>query len=171
MFIILCEFIWLRNLNVGISGVKQMIVGVNKIDNTEPPYSEDRFEKIKKEVHVYVKKAGYDPMRIPCVPISGWHGDNLCKDSTNTGWYKGFVIKKKNTEELTTGRTLLDAIDIVNDNDIDNDNDNDIDCILLPKRPTKKPLRLPLQDVYKIGSMVFLLQGGPKKGATLKRPF
>merc|ERR1712013_421509 len=32
------------------SGVKQMIVGINKIDNTEPPYSESRFGEIKKEV-------------------------------------------------------------------------------------------------------------------------
>merc|ERR1711962_763218 len=29
-------------------GVKQMIVGINKIDNTEPPYSETRFTEIKK---------------------------------------------------------------------------------------------------------------------------
>merc|ERR1711970_376370 len=32
-------------------GVKQMIIGVNKMDNTEPPYSKDRFEEIKKEVN------------------------------------------------------------------------------------------------------------------------
>jgi translation elongation factor EF-1alpha len=31
-------------------GVKQMIIGVNKMDNTEPPYSEARFDEIKKEV-------------------------------------------------------------------------------------------------------------------------
>ena len=34
-------------------GVKQMIVAVNKIDNTEPPYSEQRFNEIKKEVRSY----------------------------------------------------------------------------------------------------------------------
>ena len=37
-------------------GVKQMIVAANKIDSTEPPYSESRFEEIKKEVMAYVKK-------------------------------------------------------------------------------------------------------------------
>merc|ERR1712022_102503 len=42
-------------------GVKQMIVGINKIDNTEPPYSETRFNEIKKEVETYVKKVGYQP--------------------------------------------------------------------------------------------------------------
>ncbi|WP_411016007.1 GTP-binding protein, partial [Salmonella sp. s51884] len=42
-------------------GVKQLIVGVNKIDNTEPPYSESRFNEIVKEVSTYVKKVGYNP--------------------------------------------------------------------------------------------------------------
>merc|ERR1712062_57438 len=47
-------------------GVKQMIVGINKIDNTEPPYSEARFKEIQKEVESYVKKveafADYQPL-------------------------------------------------------------------------------------------------------------
>ena len=42
-------------------GVKQMIIGVNKMDSTEPPYSESRFEEIKKEVSSYIKKIGYNP--------------------------------------------------------------------------------------------------------------
>merc|ERR1712100_660590 len=49
-------------------GVKQMIVGVNKMDNTEPPWSEKRFEEIKKEVSSYVKKVGYDPKAVAFVP-------------------------------------------------------------------------------------------------------
>lgn len=31
-------------------GVKQLIVGVNKMDSTEPPYSQARFDEIQKEV-------------------------------------------------------------------------------------------------------------------------
>merc|ERR1712241_1072567 len=42
-------------------GVKQLIVGVNKIDNTEPPYSEPRFNEIIKEVKAFAKKTGYNP--------------------------------------------------------------------------------------------------------------
>merc|ERR1711951_191855 len=42
-------------------GVKQMIVAVNKMDSTEPPYSADRFEEIKKEVSGFIKKVGYNP--------------------------------------------------------------------------------------------------------------
>lgn len=39
-------------------GVKQLIVGVNKMDSTEPPYHEARYEEIKKEVSSYIKKIG-----------------------------------------------------------------------------------------------------------------
>ena len=48
-----------------------MIVGVNKIDSTEPPYSEKRFGEISKEVAAYLKKVGYNPKAVAFVPISG----------------------------------------------------------------------------------------------------
>jgi len=118
-------------------GVKQMIVGVNKIDNTEPPYSESRFKEIKKEVESYVKKVGYSPKAVAFVPISGWHGDNMIEESANMSWYKGWSIEQKGSDKAVTGKTLYDAID----------------SIMPPERPVSKPLRLPLQDVYKIGGI------------------
>merc|ERR1712232_934055 len=78
---------------------------------------------IKDEVSAYLKKVGYKPAKVPFIPISGWNGDNMIDRSTNMDWYKG--------------PTLLEALDNVNP----------------PKRPTEKPLRLPLQDVYKIGGI------------------
>ena len=39
-------------------GVKQLIVAVNKMDSTEPPYSQARFEEIQKEVAGFIKKVG-----------------------------------------------------------------------------------------------------------------
>lgn len=62
-------------------GVKQMIVACNKMDNTEPPYSEARFKEIEKEVSSYLKKIGYNPKKIHFLPISGWHGDNMLEKS------------------------------------------------------------------------------------------
>jgi len=123
-------------------GVKQMIVGVNKMDNTEPPYSEARFTEIKKEVSNFLKKAGYNPKTVAFVPISGWVGDNMIEASANMGWYKGWEITReipgqKGKEETKEGKTLLQALDV----------------IIPPTRPTDKPLRLPLQDVYKIGGI------------------
>jgi len=116
-------------------GVKQLIVGVNKMDNTEPPYSAARFEEIKKEVTTYVKKIGYNPKEVAFVPISGWHGDNMLEPSSNMSWYKGWERESKTSKGQ--GVTLLAALDSIEP----------------PKRPTDKPLRLPLQDVYKIGGI------------------
>uniref|UniRef100_A0A1B0CVJ5 Putative elongation factor 1-alpha n=1 Tax=Lutzomyia longipalpis TaxID=7200 RepID=A0A1B0CVJ5_LUTLO len=116
-------------------GVKQLIVGVNKMDSTEPPFSENRFEEIKKEVSSYIKKIGYNPAAVAFVPISGWHGDNMLEASTNMPWFKGWAVERK--EGKADGKTLIDALD----------------AILPPARPTDKPLRLPLQDVYKIGGI------------------
>ena len=104
-------------------GVKQMIVATNKMDSTTPPYSKDRYEEIKGEVSNFLKKVGYKPVNIPFVPISGWHGDNMIEKGDNMNWYKG--------------PTLLEALDNIKP----------------PKRPIDKPLRLPIQDVFKIGGV------------------
>merc|ERR1711963_692325 len=119
-------------------GVKQLIVACNKMDSTEPKYSQKRFEEITKEVSNYVKKIGYNPKTVAFVPISGWHGDNMIEKTDNMAWYKGWAIERKNAEgkmEKATGFTLFEALD----------------AIVPPTRPSDKPLRLPLQDVYKIG--------------------
>merc|ERR1712201_23956 len=124
-------------------GVKQMIVGVNKMDSTAPtPYNEARFLEIRKEVQGYIKKIGYNPKEVIFCPISGWHGDNMLEKSEKmTWWTSGYGEKKgekgwsKTIKDTTsTGFTLLDSI-------------------VPPTRPTDKPLRLPLQDVYKIGGI------------------
>jgi elongation factor 1-alpha len=108
-------------------GVKQMVCAVNKMDSAqadnEPKWSETRFNEIKSEVSLYLKKVGYNPDKVPFVPLSGWHGDNMLEPSDNMPWYKG--------------PTLLQALDGAE----------------APTRPFSKPLRLPLQDVYKIGGI------------------
>jgi len=116
-------------------GVKQLIVAVNKMDSTEPPYSQSRFEEIQKEVSGYIKKIGYNPAAVAFVPISGWHGDNMLETSEKMSWFKGWKTETKAGKG--NGTTLLAALDNIE----------------TPKRPTDKALRLPLQDVYKIGGI------------------
>ncbi|CAL1532846.1 unnamed protein product [Lymnaea stagnalis] len=116
-------------------GVNQLIIGVNKMDSTTPPYSENRFREIEKEVGTYIKRIGYNPNSVPFVPISGWVGDNMVEESSNMPWYKGWSVERK--EGNASGKTLMNALD----------------AIVTPSRPTDKPLRLPLQDVYKIGGI------------------
>lgn len=64
-------------------GVKQLIVGVNKMDSAEPAYSEKRYDEIVKEVSAYIKKIGYNPATVPFVPISGLARDNMLEPSPN----------------------------------------------------------------------------------------
>jgi elongation factor 1-alpha len=104
-------------------GVKQMIVAANKMDDKSVMYSEARFKEITTEISSYLAKVGYKPKKVKFVPISGWAGDNMVDKSTNMPWYKG--------------PCLLEALDQIKP----------------PKRPVDKPLRLPLQDVYKIGGI------------------
>jgi len=104
-------------------GVKQMIVIVNKMDDKAVNWSQARYDEIKNEVSQYLKKVGYQPEKVPFIPISGWNGDNMLEKSPNLPWWKG--------------STLLEALDEVTE----------------PKRPMDKPLRIPLQDVYKIGGI------------------
>merc|ERR1711950_73173 len=116
-------------------GVKQLIVACNKMDSTEPPYSQARFEEIQKEVAGFIKKVGYNPVAVPFVPISGWHGDNMINASDKMGWYQG--MDKEVKEGKFSGKTMFEALD----------------SIIPPTHPSDKPLRLPLQDVYKIGGI------------------
>ncbi|KAL1481764.1 hypothetical protein MTO96_034232 [Rhipicephalus appendiculatus] len=51
-----------------ILGVKQIIVSVNKINTTEPFFSQSRSEEIQEEVFAYVKKIGYNPAAVPSCP-------------------------------------------------------------------------------------------------------
>ena len=45
-------------------GVRQMIVCLNKMDSTEPKYSQKRYDEIVKEVGNYIKKVGYNPAKV-----------------------------------------------------------------------------------------------------------
>jgi len=104
-------------------GVKQMIVCINKMDDKSVKYGKARYEEIKEEFSKYLAKVGYKPKKIPFIPISGWQGDNMIEKSSKMDWYKGDCLIET------------------------------LDKIKPPKRPTDKALRLPLQDVYKIGGI------------------
>ncbi|KAF9612316.1 hypothetical protein IFM89_038919 [Coptis chinensis] len=104
-------------------GVKLMICCCYNMDATTTNYSKDWYEESFKEVSTYLKKVGYNPDEIPFVPISGFEVDNMIERSTNL--------------DCSKGPSLLEAFYLISE----------------PKRPTDKPLHLPLQDVYKIGSI------------------
>jgi len=120
-------------------GVREVIIAINKMDTTSPPYSEERYKEIKKEVGAYLKKVGFQVPRVPFVPISGFKGDNIDTLTANMSWWKGSKVQtgEKGKEKEATVNFLTEALDNVTP----------------PTRPFTKPLRLPLQDVYKIGGI------------------
>jgi len=83
-------------------------------------FSEDAYKAAKEKGEKLVKSVGYKIENVPAIPISGWTGDNLVKKSENMPWY--------------SGKTLLESFD----------------DFKVPEKPTGKPLRLPIQDVYSI---------------------
>jgi len=101
-------------------GVRQVVVAVNKMDDVSTNWSQDRYTEIKNEVSRMLKMVGFKVEKIPFVPTSGWTGDNLVKKSDKMPWY--------------TGPTLMEALDTFE----------------VPSKPTNKPLRVPIQDVYSI---------------------
>ena len=42
-------------------GVKQLIVGADKMYSMEPPHRQKKYKKIVKEVSTYIKKTAYNP--------------------------------------------------------------------------------------------------------------
>jgi len=114
-------------------GVKQMIIAVNKMDVCK--WSEERYNEICKELRHFLKGIGYKPDTVAMIPLSGWHGDNMLESSPNMPWFKGSEIVRPSGTKIV--KTLIEAIDAIDP----------------PSRPVDKPLRLPLQDVYKIGGI------------------
>jgi elongation factor 1-alpha len=142
-------------------GVEQLICGINKMDAAD--YSEARFKEIVDNIAPFLQKTGYKlpsyclnkkeikidyktlcgnkaqfaletkeskgkkkvVKHVRFIPISGWTGENMVEPPTEASfkWWEG--------------PTLLQMLDSVEP----------------PKRPTDKALRLPLQDVYKIGGI------------------
>ncbi len=104
-------------------GINQLIVAVNKMDATQPPWSEKRYKQIVQVLSKFLKSIGYDPSKIPFIPVSAWTGDNLIERSPNMPWYNG--------------PTLIEALDMLQP----------------PAKPVDKPLRIPIQDVYSIAGV------------------
>ncbi len=104
-------------------GINQLIIAVNKMDATEPPWSQKRYEQIKTVLGKFLKSLGYDISKIPFIPVSAWTGDNLIERSPNMPWYDG--------------PTLVEALDMLTP----------------PPKPIDKPLRIPIQDVYAISGV------------------
>jgi elongation factor 1-alpha len=137
---------------INLLGVKQLIVGINKMDCDTAGYKEERYNEIKDEMASMLVKVGWKKEFVkncvPFLPISGWIGDNLLTPSTNMAWWKGVTVKSQ--KKPVKVDTLLHALN---------------DMVKIPKRPLDKSLRMPVSGVYKIKGVGDVITGRVEQGS------
>jgi elongation factor 1-alpha len=106
-----------------VLGVKGLIVHVNKMDISGVDWTEEKYKSACAEVSGLLRMAGFKPDDVPMIPASSLNGDNVYNKSDKCPWYNG--------------PTLFEAIN----------------ATPMPGKPSDKPLRLPIQDVYKISGI------------------
>jgi elongation factor 1-alpha len=97
-------------------------------------YSKERFDSVAYEIKSMLKAIGYNLSNVAIVPCNGVTGENVKDRSEQTPWY--------------TGPTLLEAID----------------KIKKPPRPFDLPLRLPVNDTFKISGIGTVVVGKVETG-------
>jgi elongation factor 1-alpha len=138
---------------INLLGVKQLCVGVNKMDCDVAKYGEPRYTEIRDEMVHMLKKVGWNKGQIdkqtPVLPISGWMGDNLIAKTTNMAWWKGMDVTKLDGKTKVHCDTLLDVLETLVD---------------APKRDSSGKMRVPLSGVYKIKGVGDVLTGRVEQG-------
>lgn len=66
-------------------GLKKVIVAVNKLDSTVPPWDESMFEHVKSEISRLLTSTGFAKEDVTFVPCSGLNGQNVVKPPSLTG--------------------------------------------------------------------------------------
>ncbi|MFA4946432.1 MAG: translation elongation factor EF-1 subunit alpha [Candidatus Micrarchaeia archaeon] len=83
-------------------------------------YDEAKYKETVEALKAKIKPMGYPVDKMQFIPTSAYNGDNIVKKSEKTPWYNG--------------PTLVEALNMLN----------------VPNKPTDKPLRLPIQEVFTI---------------------
>lgn len=141
---------------LNLLGVKQLIVCVNKMDSDTAKYSEERYNEVRDEMVGMLEKVGWKKNKkdefvqksVPIIPISGYKGDNLIKQSDKMPWWKGVDVQCLDGS-TTHVHTLLDALN---------------NMVKLPPRNPDAPLRVPLSGIYNIKGVGTVLAGRVEQG-------
>lgn len=105
-------------------GVGHVVVAVSKMDVAEGgAWSEQRFNDVQAQILHHLEEVGFSQETPRCIPVSGFLGTNLVDRSEDFPWYSGPTLMQ-----------VLDASSI-------------------PERPVAKPLRLAVQDMYKVNNV------------------
>merc|ERR1719324_118074 len=137
---------------INLLGVKQIYIGVNKMDCDVAGYKKDRYDEIANEMRNMLQKVGWKKdfieKNVPFMPISGWMGDNLLKKSEKMTWWSGTDVLVGESEKIHVD-TVYDVLDKV--------------C-RIPERPKSAPMRLPISGIYKIKGVGDVLAGRVEQG-------
>jgi len=136
---------------INLLGVKQIVVGVNKMDCDVAGYKQARYDEVANEMRSMLVKVGWKKefveKSVPVLPISGWVGDNLLKKSEHMPWWKGQnVLRGKESIHVETLYGVLDEF-----------------C-RVPERPVDAPMRMPISGIYKIKGVGDVLAGRVEQG-------
>merc|ERR1719324_130216 len=137
---------------INLLGVKQIYIGVNKMDCDVAGYKKDRYDEIANEMRNMLQKVGWKKdfieKNVPFMPISGWMGDNLLKKSEKMTWWSGTDVLVGESEKIHVD-TVYDVLDKV--------------C-RIPERPKSAPMRMPISGIYKIKGVGDALAGRVEQG-------
>jgi elongation factor 1-alpha len=138
---------------INLLGVKQIVVGINKMDTDVAGYKKERYDEIKAEMASTLMKVGWKKDFVqkstPFLPISGWMGDNLLAPSDKMPWWKGQDIAKPLDGKAIHVTTLLDCLN---------------NMVEPPTRDASKASRMPVSGVYKIKGAGDVITGRVEQG-------
>jgi len=138
---------------INLLGVKQLVVGVNKMDTPVAAYSQARFVEVRDEMARMLTRIGWKrefvANSVPIIPISGWEGDNLVNKSTKMAWWEGVTAEATNGTKIHCF-TLLDVLE---------------NFVTVPERPTNKPIRLPVSSIFQIRGIGDVIAGRVEQGS------
>uniref|UniRef100_A0A0G4IF80 Tr-type G domain-containing protein n=1 Tax=Chromera velia CCMP2878 TaxID=1169474 RepID=A0A0G4IF80_9ALVE len=137
---------------INLLGVKQLIVGVNKMDCDVAGYKQERYKEISDEMANMLQKVGWKKdfvsKSVPMIPISGWMGDNITKKSEKMDWWKGNDVSAMDNASVHVD-TLLDALE---------------KYAKLPERKDGALMRMPVSGIYKIKGVGDVITGRVEQG-------
>ena len=137
---------------LNLLGVKQLIVGLNKMDSEAAKFSQERYTEVRDETKRMLIQVGWNKKfveeNVAFIPYSGYKGDNLIKKSENMPWWNGVDVKAldDSTAHIVT---IFDALD---------------KYIKIPPRKDNVPYRVPISGVHNIKGVGMIVTGRVEQG-------
>lgn len=141
-----------HSLLLNLLGVKQLIVGINKMDADIANYTQERYQEVSQETKRMLQQTGWKKdfieKSVPIIPFSAWHGENLIKQSEKMSWWKGVELQTVKGKTVHV-HTIYDALEKL---------------VEVPDRLVDAPMRTPISGVHKIKGVGDVLTGRIEQG-------